>query len=342
MAMGNEESTAIALKSNIETQITSLELFLDDMTFSHPSKEELMEMKGYLNHLTARLDEIITPEPKVVSDTNCTQLIGTKENFEMVLKDIEKILDQIEVIGVTGNNEVDTYLADLKIYYIGVESDVTSTISALQQRISSECADLTSAGTTSSLTSHTSVSINATNPGTSSESTESGLPTSRMSTTRMPTSPTTTDEPQLTTEGGHLQTTRDGQHVLTTKDGQHVLTTRDGHHLLTTRDVGHNLLTTSGGHNLLTTYGGELLTTRHGDLLTTEVDHPLLTTNRPEKLTTEGGMLFTTRGSKTSILTITTTTSTTATTSTLPSSLTTAGLCCRVKTVTSGSLQGRY
>ena len=329
MAMGNEESTAIALKSNIETQITSLELFLDDMTFSHPSKEELMEMKGYLNHLTARLDEIITPEPKVVSDTNCTQLIGTKENFEMVLKDIEKILDQIEVIGVTGNNEVDTYLADLKIYYIGVESDVTSTISALQQRISSECADLTSAGTTSSITSHTSVSINATNPGTSSESTESGL-----STSRMPTSPTTTDEPQLTTEGGHLQTTRDGQHVLTTKDGQHVLTTRDGHHLLTTRDVGHNLLTTSGGHNLLTTYGGELLTTRHGDLLTTEVDHPLLTTNRPEKLTTEGGMLFTTRGSKTSILT--------TTTSTLPSSLTTAGLCCRVKTVTSGSLQGRY
>lgn len=335
MAMGNEESTAIALKSNIETQITSLELFLDDMTFSHPSKEELMEMKGYLNHLTARLDEIITPEPKVVSDTNCTQLIGTKENFEMVLKDIEKILDQIEVIGVTGNNEVDTYLADLKIYYIGVESDVTSTISALQQRISSECADLTSAGTTSSLTSHTSVSINATNPGTSSESTESGLPTSRM-----PTSPTTTDEPQMTTEGGHLQTTRDVQHVLTTKDGQHVLTTRDEYHLLTTRDVGHNLLTTSGGHNLLTTYGGELLTTRHGDLLTTEVDHPLLTTNRPEKLTTEGGMLFTTRGSKTSILT--TTTSTTATTSTLPSSLTTAGLCCRVKTVTSGSLQGRY
>ena len=329
MAMGNEESTAIALKSNIETQITSLELFLDDMTFSHPSKEELMEMKGYLNHLTARLDEIITPEPKVVSDTNCTQLIGTKENFEMVLKDIEKILDQIEVIGVTGNNEVDTYLADLKIYYIGVESDVTSTISALQQRISSECADLTSAGTTSSITSHTSVSINATNPGTSSESTESGLSTSRML-----TSPTTTDEPQLTTEGGHLQTTRDGQHVLTTKDGQHVLTTRDGHHLLTTRDVGHNLLTTSGGHNLLTTYGGELLTTRHGDLLTTEVDHPLLTTNRPEKLTTEGGMLFTTRGSKTSILT--------TTTSTLPSSLTTAGLCCRVKTVTSGSLQGRY
>ena len=329
MAMGNEESTAIALKSNIETQITSLELFLDDMTFSHPSKEELMEMKGYLNHLTARLDEIITPEPKVVSDTNCTQLIGTKENFEMVLKDIEKILDQIEVIGVTGNNEVDTYLADLKIYYIGVESDVTSTISALQQRISSECADLTSAGTTSSLTSHTSVSINATNPGTSSESTESGLPTSRM-----PTSPTTTDEPQLTTEGGHLQTTRDGQHVLTTKDGQHVLTTRDGHYLLTTRDVGHNLLTTNGGHNLLTTNGGELLTTRHGDLLTTEVDHPLLTTNRPEKLTTEGGMLFTTRGSKTSILT--------TTTSTLPSSLTTAGLCCRVKTVTSGSLQGRY
>ena len=146
-----------------------------------------MEMKGYLNHLTARLDEIITPEPKVVSDTNCTQLIGTKENFEMVLKDIEKILDQIEVIGVTGNNEVDTYLADLKIYYIGVESDVTSTISALQQRISSECADLTSAGTTSSITSHTSVSINATNPGTSSESTESGL-----STSRMPTSPTTT------------------------------------------------------------------------------------------------------------------------------------------------------
>ena len=331
--MGNEESTAIALKSNIETQITSLELFLDDMTFSHPSKEELMEMKGYLNHLTARLDEIITPEPKVVSDTNCTQLIGTKENFEMVLKDIEKILDQIEVIGVTGNNEVDTYLADLKIYYIGVESDVTSTISALQQRISSECADLTSAGTTSSITSHTSVSINATNPGTSSESTESGLPTSRMSTSRMPTSPTTTDEPQLTTEGGHLQTTRDGQHVLTTKDEQHFLTTRDGHHLLT-RDVGHNLLTTSGGHNLLTTYGGELLTTRHGDLLTTEVDHPLLTTNRPEKLTTEGGMLFTTRGSKTSILT--------TTTSTLPSSLTTAGLCCRVKTVTSGSLQGRY
>ena len=337
MVMGNEESTAIALKSNIETQITSLELFLDDMTFSHPSKEELMEMKGYLNHLTARLDEIITPEPKVVSDTNCTQLIGTKENFEMVLKDIEKILDQIEVIGVTGNNEVDTYLADLKIYYIGVESDVTSTISALQQRISSECADLTSAGTTSSITSHTSVSINATNPGTSSESTESGL-----STSRMPTSPTTTDEPQMTTEGGHLQTTRDGQHVLTTKDGQHVLTTRDEYHLLTTRDVGHNLLTTSGGHNLLTTYGGELLTTRHGDLLTTEVDHPLLTTNRPEKLTTEGGMLFTTRGSKTSILTITTTTSTTATTSTLPSSLTTAGLCCRVKTVTSGSLQGRY
>ena len=329
MAMGNEESTAIALKSNIETQITSLELFLDDMTFSHPSKSELMEMKGYLNHLTARLDEIITPEPKVVSDTNCTQLIGTKENFEMVLKDIEKILDQIEVIGVTGNNEVDTYLADLKIYYIGVESDVTSTISALQQRISSECADLTSAGTTSSLTSHTSVSINATNPGTSSESTESGLPTSRM-----PTSPTTTDEPQMTTEGGHLQTTRDVQHVLTTKDGQHVLTTRDEYHLLTTRDVGHNLLTTSGGHNLLTTYGGELLTTRHGDLLTTEVDHPLLTTNRPEKLTTEGGMLFTTRGSKTSILT--------TTTSTLPSSLTTAGLCCRVKTVTSGSLQGRY
>ena len=329
MVMGNEESTAIALKSNIETQITSLELFLDDMTFSHPSKEELMEMKGYLNHLTARLDEIITPEPKVVSDTNCTQLIGTKENFEMVLKDIEKILDQIEVIGVTGNNEVDTYLADLKIYYIGVESDVTSTISALQQRISSECADLTSAGTTSSITSHTSVSINATNPGTSSESTESGL-----STSRMPTSPTTTDEPQLTTEGGHLQTTRDGQHVLTTKDGQHVLTTRDEYHLLTTRDVGHNLLTTSGGHNLLTTYGGELLTTRHGDLLTTEVDHPLLTTNRPEKLTTEGGMLFTTRGSKTSILT--------TTTSTLPSSLTTAGLCCRVKTVTSGSLQGRY
>ena len=89
------EDTAIAMKSDIETQITSLELFIDDMTFTHPSKDGLMEMKDFLNNLTSRLDEIIVPETKEVSSTNCTQLSITKNNFDMVLSDIEKILAQI-------------------------------------------------------------------------------------------------------------------------------------------------------------------------------------------------------------------------------------------------------
>ena len=316
LIMASEENTAIFLKSNVVTQITSLEYFIDDMTFSHPSKAELMEMKGYLNNLTARLDDIITPAAKIISDTNCTQLVGTKENFEMVLADIAKILAQIEVIGVTGNNEVDTYLADLKSYYIGVEADVRSTVSALQLRISLECTEMTSSSVihtrsstsltsssvnhTTSSTSFTSFSIDGTKTEISSESGEFVLET-----TKSPPNPTTLlDHLKLTTERGHL---------LTTIDGQHILTTREGHLALTTKGEGHHLLTTPKGH-----------------LLTTEANHPLLTTGSAEKLTTRR-RTTSTRASSTAP----------SRPGTLATSLTTSGLCCRIKTVSSGSLQGR-
>lgn len=295
------EDTAIAMKSDIETQITSLELFIDDMTFTHPSKDGLMEMKDFLNNLTSRLDEIIVPETKEVSSTNCTQLIVTKKNFDMVLSDIEKILAQIEVIGVTGNNEVDSYLADLKTYYIGVEADITATIAALQQRIASECPGLTSTSDfpKKSSVSSTFVSSNGPVTKTSSESTES--------TKNLPSSTTLDLLPRTT---GNLLTTTEREHVLTTKEGQ------------------EDMLTTKIEEHLLTTAKQHLFTT----------EHPMLTT--------EGEVVFTTRPGRSSVdvqsVTTSTSTSTSTTVSTLDTSVTTSGLCCRIKTVTSGSLQGRW
>ena len=209
----------------------------------------------------------------------------------MVLADIAKILTQIEVIGITGNSEVDTYLSNLKTYYIGVKADVTSTVSALQQSISFECADMTSSSVIHTSTSFTSVSTDETEI-----SSESGLQTTS----------TTPDHLQLTTKEGHLLTTRDDQHILTTRGGHSVLTTKDGHHLLTTPEE---------------------------HLLTTDQSRPLLTTGSPEKLTTARPSSATTY--------TTTTTATSDQPATLATSLITSGLCCRIKTVTSGSLQGR-
>ena len=62
----------------------------------------------------------------------------------MVLLDISKILIQIELIGITGNSEVDTYLVELRSYYVEVEADVRSTVSALQQNIAMKCTQVTS------------------------------------------------------------------------------------------------------------------------------------------------------------------------------------------------------
>ena len=296
------EETAIAMKSDIETQITSLELFIDDMTFTHPSKDGLMEMKDFLNNLTSRLDEILVPETKDVSSTNCTQLSITKNNFDMVLSDIEKILAQIEVIGVTGNDEVDSYLADLKTYYIGVEADITATIAALQQRIALECPGLTSTSDLpkQSSVSSTFVSSNGPVTKTSSESTES--------TKNLPSSTTLDLLPRTT---GNLLTTTEREHVPTTKEGQEDM-------LTTTRNEEH------------------LLTTAKQHLLTTE--HPMLTT--------QGEVVFTTRPSVSrfsfDVQSVTTSTASPPTFSTLDTSVTTSGLCCRIKTVTSGSLQGRW
>ena len=295
------EDTAIAMKSDIETQITSLEHFIDDMTFTHPSKDGLMEMKVFLNNLTSRLDEIIVPETKDVSSTNCTQLIVTKKNFDMVLSDIEKILAQIEVIGVTGNDEVDSYLADLKTYYIGVEVDITATIAALQQRIALECPGLTSTSDFAKQSSVSSTFVSSNGPVTKTTS-ESAEPTKNL-----PSSTTLDLLPRTT---GNLLTTTEREHVPTTKEGQE--------DMLTTRHEQH------------------LLTTAKQHLLTTE--HPMLTT--------QGEVVFTTRPSVSrfsfDVQSVTTSTASPPTFSTLDTSVTTSGLCCRIKTVTSGSLQGRW